>query len=242
MTDCLVVVSDAVRDDLLAKRIGRRHAYRVIPLGLDLAGLAGGPLPRGSVRREAGIPEDAPLVGMVGRLVPIKGVPAFLGAAAIVRQTVPDVRFVLVGDGEERERLERQSEELGLRGVVRFVGWRKDLDRVYGDLDVVVNASANEGTPVALIEALAAARPVVASRVGGTAELLGHGAYGRLVEAGNPRALAEAIVETLRHPEEVRLRALEGRAHVLRAHSVERLVGDMDTLYRELLQSRSAVA
>jgi glycosyltransferase involved in cell wall biosynthesis len=242
ITNCLVVVSEAVRDDLLAKRVGRSCAYRVIPLGLDLAGLAANPLPQGLLRQEMGIPEDAPLIGMVGRLVPIKDVPTFLAAAVVIRQTIERVRFVLVGDGEERERLERLRDALGLGEAVHFLGWRRDLLRIYRDLDVVVNASLNEGTPVALIEALAAARPVVASSVGGTPDLLGHGARGQLVQAADALALAGAIVETLQRPEEARLRALRGRDYVLKTHSIERLVGDIDALYRELLESRRRAA
>jgi glycosyltransferase involved in cell wall biosynthesis len=242
VTDCLIVVSDAVRQDLLEKRIGGELSYRVVPLGLDLEDLAREPPPRGGLRREAGLPDGVPLVGMVGRLVPIKGVPTFLAAARIVRQTVPGAHFALVGDGEERERLESLCETLGLGAAVSFLGWRRDLHRVYGDLDVVVNASLNEGTPVALIEAMAAARPVVATRVGGTGELLGQGARGRLVDAADAPALAAAIMETLREPEEARLRALRGRDYVLKTHSVERLLGDIDALYRELLESRRAAA
>ena len=121
---------------------------------------------------------------MVGRLVPIKDVPTFLRAARLVRAERPEARFALVGDGEERPALESLCRELGLDGAVTFFGWRHDLAAVYGDLDLVVNASRNEGTPVALIEALAAARPVVATRVGGTPDLLGEDERGRLVAAG----------------------------------------------------------
>ena len=134
---------------------------------------------------------------MVGRLVPIKDVPTFLRAARIVPRSAAEARFALVGDGEERPALESLCRELGLDGKVTFFGWKRDLAAVYGDLDVVVNASRNEGTPVALIEALAAARPVVATRVGGTPDLLGEGERGRLVPPGEPEALARAVLETL---------------------------------------------
>ena len=124
---------------------------------------------------------------MVGRLVPIKDVATFLHAAARVRQVTPQARFALVGDGEERRLLEDLCARLGLAEVVTFHGWRRDMQSVYGDLDVVVNTSRNEGTPVALIEALAAGRPVVATRVGGTPDLLKGGELGRLVPAGRCR-------------------------------------------------------
>jgi glycosyltransferase involved in cell wall biosynthesis len=136
--------------------------------------------------------------------------------------------------------LESLCREMGLGGKVTFFGWKHDLAAVYGDLDVVVNASLNEGTPVALIEALAAARPVVATRVGGTPDLLGGGERGRLVPAGEPKALAEAVLETLTGSEAARRRALAGRVHVLAHHSADRLVRDVDALYRELRAARKA--
>jgi glycosyltransferase involved in cell wall biosynthesis len=237
--DALVAVSESVRRDLVDLGIARAEKIRVIPLGLDLSHLAG-ILPRGALRSEAGISEDAPLVGMVGRLVPIKDAPTFLRAARLVAGERADVRFALVGDGEERAALESLSRELGLDGRVTFFGWRRDLAAVYGDLDVVVNASRNEGTPVALIEALAAGRPVVATRVGGTPDLLGEDERGRLVPPGEPQALAQAVLETLVESEAARRRAQAGREHVLARHSSDRLVRDVDALYRELRAAKKA--
>jgi glycosyltransferase involved in cell wall biosynthesis len=239
LADALVVVSEAVKHDLVSLGVARAEKIRVVPLGLDLAHLVGD-LPRGVLRREAGIAPDVPLVGMVGRLVPIKDVPTFLHAAQLVSEKRQEARFALVGDGEERPALEAECRWRGLDGSVTFFGWRRDLGAVYGDLDVVVNASRNEGTPVALIEALAAAKPVVATWVGGTPDLLGGGERGRLVPPGNPGALADAILETLERSEAARRRAQAGRDHVLEHHSVERLVRDMDALYRELLAAKKA--
>jgi glycosyltransferase involved in cell wall biosynthesis len=237
--DALVAVSESVKRDLVELRVAPAAKIRVIPLGLELRALAG-TLPRGTLRREALIPDDAPLVGIVGRLVPIKDVPSFLNAARRVRERRPDARFAVVGDGEERAALEQQTTALGLAGAVHFFGWRRDLAAVYGDLDVVVNASLNEGTPVALIEARAAARPVVATAVGGTPDLVGRDERGLLVPPGEPEALAAAVVAVLEGSEASRRRAQAGREHVLAQHSSERLFHDMDALYRELRVSRAA--
>jgi glycosyltransferase involved in cell wall biosynthesis len=235
--DSLVAVSESVKDDLVSLGIASREQIRVVPLGLDLRQLAG-ELPRGTLRREADIGGGVPFIGMVGRLVPIKDVPTFLRAASLVRERIREARFALVGDGEERPALEAECRRRGLDGAVTFFGWQSDLAAVYGDLDVVVNASRNEGTPVALIEALAAALPVVATGVGGTPDLLAGGSYGRLVPPGEPTALADAIVETLQQSEAARRRALAGREHVLERHSVARLVRDIDALYRDLLAAK----
>lgn len=237
LADVLVAVSEAVKRDLVALGVARAERIRVVPVGLDLEHLAG-ELPRGALRREAGIPETAPLIGMVGRLVPIKDVPTFLSAARLVLERRPQARFALVGDGPQRPALEALCRELSLAGAVTFFGWRRDLAAVYGDLDVVVNASRNEGTPVALIEALAATRAVVATRVGGTEDVLGAGARGLLVPPADPGALAAAILETLEQSEAARRRAQVGREHVLRHHSAARLVGDIDSLYRELMAAK----
>jgi glycosyltransferase involved in cell wall biosynthesis len=230
----LIAVSDSVRQDLVALRVASASRIRVIPLGLELVPLAG-VLPRGDLRRESGIPDEAPLVGIVGRLVPIKDLGTFLQAAVQVRRALPAVRFAIVGDGQERSLLETECERLGLSEVLHFHGWRRDMRAVYGDLDLVVNCSLNEGTPVALIEALAAGRPVIATRVGGTPDLLAQGRFGVLVPPADPGSLAHAIIDTLGSGRESDLRARAGQAHVLAHHSAERLVSDVDLLYRELL-------
>lgn len=233
-SSALVAVSEAVKAELVELRVAPAERIRVVPLGLELEPLAG-TLPRGELRQALGLSADAPLVGAVGRLAPIKDLGTLLEAAALVRARRPEVLFVFVGDGEERATLESRAAALGLADAVRFAGWRRDLRQVYGDLDLVVNSSRNEGTPVALIEALAAARPVVATRVGGTGDLLAEGRHGWLVAPGDPAALAAALLEALDRPEEARARARAGQAHVLRRHGLARLLDDVDRLYRELL-------
>jgi glycosyltransferase involved in cell wall biosynthesis len=240
LSDALLAVSEAVKHDLVGLGVARAAKIRVMPLGLDLEPLAGA-LPRGVLRREAGLPSDAPLVGVVGRLVPIKDIQTFLDAALLVHNSFPSSYFAVVGDGQERALLEARVPKLGLEGVVRFFGWRRDMAAVYGDLDVVVNSSRNEGTPVSLIEALAAARPVVATRVGGTPDLLGED-RGLLVPAGDPAALAAGILECLRWREAAAARARAGQRHVLRHHALGRLIDEMDGLYRELLAGRAGAA
>ncbi len=238
LTDVLVAVSDSVRDDLVSLGVAPADRFRVVPLGLELERFRQ-PLPRGRLREEAGIPSEAPLVGAVGRLVPIKDIPTFLEAARQVRARRPDCHFAIVGDGSERAALESKSRDLGLDGSVRFFGWRRDLEAVFGDLDVVVNSSRNEGTPVSLIEALAAGRPVVATRVGGTPDLLRDGAHGSLVPPADPQALATAILQALEAPAEMPARARRGQAHVLAQHDIARLLDDIDALYRERMRARS---
>ena len=241
LTDVAITVSAALRDDLAAMGVAPREKIRVVPLGLDLARFARPPV-RGGLRSACGAGEGDALIGVVGRLVPIKDIDCFLEAAAQVSLASARARFAIVGDGELRAQLERKAADLGLATRVTFVGWRTDLEAVYADLDVVVNSSRNEGTPVALIEAMAAGRPVVATAVGGTTDLLGDGERGLLVPAGDPAALAKAIVETLDRHEESARRVRSARDYVLAHHSVERLLRDIDELYRELLPPVAAPA
>lgn len=233
-SSALVAVSQAVRRDLVELRVADAARIRVIQLGLELEALCGA-LPRGALRGPARVPAEAPLVGCVGRLAPIKDLSTFLAAAALARHARPELRFSVVGDGPERAVLEQATRRLGLCDAVHFHGWQHDMPSVYGDLDVVVNSSRNEGTPVALIEALAARRPVVATRVGGTLDLLGVDERGWLVPPGDPRALAAAVLDALARPAEAHARASAGQAYVLEHHTHTRLVRDVDALYRELL-------
>ncbi len=233
-THALVAVSASVQQDLVKLGVATDSKIRVIPLGLELETLAGA-LPRGTLRAEAQVPADAVLIGCVGRLAPIKDLRTFIDAAARVRAVFPTVRFALVGDGEERSLLEACVARAKLSDCLFFHGWKDDMTAVYGDLDIVVNSSLNEGTPVALIEALAAGRAIVATAVGGTPDLLNRGAHGLLVPPGDAAALAAAMLETLREPEVAARRARVGQAYVLSRHTRERLCADLDALYRELL-------
>jgi len=237
LSDALVAVSEGVKRDLVGYGVAHAERVRVIPLGLELDGLSEA-LPSGGLRAEAGFDGSGPVVGLVGRLVPVKDVPTFLAAAARIGERRPEVRFAVVGDGEERARIEAERERLGLARAVSLLGWKRDLRPVLGDLDVVVNCSLNEGTPVALIEALAACRPVVATRVGGTPDLLAGGAHGLLVPPRDPEALASAILEVLERPEDARRRTEDGQRHVLATHSVGRLLDDVERLYGELLATK----
>ena len=232
-TDTLLTVSDSVKGDLGRLGVAPESRIRVLPLGLDLQPLTR-LLPRGTLRKEANWGDDTRIVGIVGRLVPIKDLDTFIDAAAILASTRDDVRFAVVGDGEERARLEARAASVpGHR--IHFFGWRKDTAAVFGDLDLVVNTSLNEGTPVALIEALAAGRPVVATAVGGTPDLLEGGRSGVLVPARSPVETARAVHAILNSPSASPRTAAERQAMVLERYSVARLLHDMAALYRELL-------
>jgi glycosyltransferase involved in cell wall biosynthesis len=241
-TDRLVTVSEAVRQDLLGLGVGTADRIAVVPLGLDLEPFLRCEHLRGQLRAELRLGSDTLLVGHVARLVPIKRHEDFLRAAAMVMERVPTCRAVIVGDGERRAELEGVVRHLGLKDRAIFLGWRRDLDRIYADLALVTLTSANEGSPVALIEAMAAGRAVVATRVGGVPDLVDDGVTGLLVPPKDPAALAEAIIARIADPERRRMMGDAGRKRVHPAFSAERLLSDMDRLYTELVAGKPGAA
>lgn len=235
MSDTIITLSDGLRRELAEEyHITRKGRITVLPLGLDLVYLTQMPRKTGSFRKTYNIPTDAPLVGIVGRITPIKNHSLFLEAAMKIREKLPNAHFVIVGDGETRAEIEAQVDQLGLREAMTFTGWQKDVGQVYSDLDVMVISSVNEGTPVTVIEALAAGCPVVATAVGGLPDLLDHGKLGKLVEQ-DATALSTAIVETLANPPDGR----KSQALMVDRYGIERLVKDLDGLYRGILAKKN---
>jgi glycosyltransferase involved in cell wall biosynthesis len=237
-TDALVAVSSAVRDELLALGIGRPDQWRVIPLGLDLGELLTREVEVAEARTALRLPIDGPVVGIVGRLTAIKDHVTFLDTAARVARERPDVTFVVAGDGELRSKLgARARETLGDR--CRFLGWVMDLPALYAALDVVVLTSRNEGTPVAMIEAGAARTPVVATRVGGVADVVRDGKTGLLVPPGDPGAVAAGVSALLDDPDRARAFGAAARQEVHDRFTIDRLADDLADLYGELLDRRT---
>lgn len=248
-TDVLIAVSPSVRDDLLRLKVGRLAQMRVVPLGLDLLALSEINGRRDALRRSLGLPATVPVVGIVGRLVPIKQHEVFLQAARRLAHTDAAMQFVIVGDGERRTQLGAMTRALGLEARVHFLGWRLDLPAIYAGLDCVCLTSRNEGTPVSLIEAMAAGRPVIATAVGGVPDLLGEvverqGSYdvtqrGILVQLANADAGVAAAVSRLLGDAALRERlTAAGRAFACERLTAQRLVDDMTALYMEVAGGR----
>jgi glycosyltransferase involved in cell wall biosynthesis len=174
-----------------------------------------------------------PVVGLVGRLVPEKGVDVFLRAAALVSAVVPQARFLVVGDGPLRPDLEHRAAVLGLAGAVTFTGYRSDAPRLLAGLDVLAVPSRSDGSPLVVCEAMAAGVPVVASRVGGLPDLVEDGGSGLLVRPGEAEDLARALVSLLLDPEAARRLGARGR-RLAAGRSHERLVDRMTQLYTDV--------
>lgn len=232
-TDALVAVSSGVRDDLVRLGVAPEHRIEVIPLGLDLGRRLEGEFGK---RSELGIPTGAFVVGWFGRMTEIKRVDDLLRAFALLRARVPEAVLLLVGDGPLRGKLEQQARELGISAACRFVGYWEEVGGLYAACDAFALTSANEGTPVVILEALAAEVPVVATAVGGVPDVVQDGETGFLVAPGDVTALADHLQRLAREPDLRRRMGSAGRAWVLPRFSVERLVSDVDRLYRRLLE------
>ena len=234
-TDRIVALSDRQRDELLGLGIGSPERIRIVPLGLDLSRYDG--RDRAASRDALGIPHDALALVAIGRLVPIKRLDRLIDAVARLAPDLPGLHLYLVGDGDQRGALETLVRNRSLDARVTFVGWSVDAPAWYAAADVVALTSEREGTPLALIEAAAAGRPVVAVDVGGVADIVRDGDTGFVVPADDPAALAERLGQLLRDPE---LRARMAAAAPVRAgaFAAERLVSDLDHLYRDALRGR----
>ncbi|MBN1105611.1 MAG: glycosyltransferase [Deltaproteobacteria bacterium] len=251
-TDRIVVISPLQRFDICERyRIAHAHRVQVIPLGFDLTGYRDAGRYRERARKEylESASGDILIVGIIGRLTSIKNHRMLLDAARNLRERGQgdSFRFLVVGDGELREDLAAYAKNLGVEDSVSFVGWQRDMPRIYGAMDVVALTSRNEGTPVTLIEAMAAGIPVVATSVGGVPDLLGKsgssapGGYraaqrGILVQPGDASALADAFLFIREKREQVRSMSSRARVYALSRYDQERLVKDIAALYSGILK------
>ena len=225
-TDALVAVSAEVRDDLVSLGIAQRDKFTVIPYGFDLDARVGGGANPHATREAAGLDESF-VVGWAGRLTEIKRPSDLLRAVA----QVDDATLVLAGDGELRSEIEELAVSLGIADRVRILGYVDDIGAWYSAFDVFLLTSANEGTPVVAIEALAAGVPVVATAAGGTATVVDDGETGLLAPVGDVESLA-AHLRRLRDSPALRAEfGAEGRRRMRERFSAERMVDDVERLY-----------
>ncbi|MGB7538130.1 MAG: glycosyltransferase [Anaerolineales bacterium] len=242
ITDRLVTLSPALKTDLVEMGIAGQEKIEVVPLGMDLAPLLGCDARRGELRAELGFPSEYPLVGIVGRLVPIKNHRLFLEAARSMVDSGSSARFIAIGDGELRDFLRNLASEMGIADRIRFLGWRKDMVPIYAGLDLLALTSDNEGTPVALIEGMAAGVPVVATAVGGVPDIVRDGITGRLVPPGDPDAMRRAWDAALSEKETTNRMSREARREVEERFGRERMLSAMSALYEELTDLKTGAS
>ena len=231
-------------------QVGRREQFSVVPLGIDLSAYENWQARRPRLRAELKASEAHVLVGIVGRLTEIKNHAMFLQAAARLKELMSwnvaarRVRFVIVGDGNLRGKLESQAASLGLGEDVLFLGTRADPEDFYPAFDILALTSLNEGTPLTLIEGMANSRPVIATAVGGVVDLVGAPVSemdgyavcerGLLVKSKDIEGFARGLARLIEDEALRRELGKRGREFVLQHHSKERLVSDIAGLYQEL--------
>ncbi|MFN9324354.1 MAG: glycosyltransferase family 4 protein, partial [Flavobacteriales bacterium] len=258
----IIAISDKQKQELVEEhRICSADKVSVIPLGFDLSRFqTDQESKRKLFRKVYGVADDEIAIGIVGRLVPIKNHDLFLNVIAELCQlSGRKIRAFIVGDGEERERLQQRVVDLGLSQVtgpyfnghgfghgvngkpmvgpaaVTFTSWIKEVDIVNAGLDIVMLTSLNEGTPVSLIEAQAANRPIVSTRVGGIENVVKHGDTAFLSDSGDARGLRDNLLHLVENEDLRHRMGAGGWDHVAQRYHYTRLVDDTADLYRSLL-------
>jgi glycosyltransferase involved in cell wall biosynthesis len=241
-TDVLLAVSSEVRDDLVGLKVAPAGHFRVMPLGFDLSPFTDDvqrAQRRRTLREQWGADDLDVVVTLIARLVPIKRVDRFLAVARQVADRA-GVRFVVVGDGELRDELASSADAAALGARLVWAGFRRDIPDVCFASDIVMLTSDNEGTPVSLIEAQAAAVPVVATDVGGVRSAVRDGETGRLAPPGAIDQLADSVSQLIDDPDLRARIGAAGRAHATSLYTLQRLAADHAALYDELLALRLA--
>ncbi len=247
-TDAIIAISPKQKEELAIEyKIAPPEKFEVIPLGLDLTRFVENQEEKRYIfRKENQLEDDEIAVAIVGRLVPVKNHQLFIKALAEAKKrTIKKIRAFIVGDGECRTEIEalahRYNLTISLNGStvhkpdVRFSGWVKEVDYVYAGVDVVMLTSLNEGTPVSLIEAQAAGKPIVSTDVGGVHDILIPNASALLSPPNSEELFIENFIRLIENEQLRKSMANVSRDFVLSQFSYERLINDMDKLYQKLL-------
>jgi glycosyltransferase involved in cell wall biosynthesis len=237
LTDAFVAVATRQKRYLASHEGLPAGKIHVIYNGVDLARFhprqdGAGP------RRGLAIPSDAPVAGVVAKLRPEKNLPLLLRAATQVRRQLPETRFLVVGDGPERPALEQLAAAGGLAGAVRFVGLQDDIPPWLAAMNVCALSSTTEAFPLSLLEAMACAKPVVATDVGAVGEMVLPGVTGLLVAPGDADGLAAALVRLLREPARAALMGARARQHVEQHFDLTAMVRAYEDLFESLLAKK----
>jgi len=233
--DAFIAVSTGVRDVLVEGGIDRKRIY-IVPDGIDFTPYEENK-EKGVLRRELNFSSTDYVVGIVAHLADHKGHKYLIEAVRLLKEKLPEVRLIIVGEGPLKLELTRQVRDFHLEDVVFFLGFREDIPRILASLDLFVLSSHMEGLGSSLLEAMASRLPVVATRVGGIPDVVIHQETGLLVPPKNPAALAEAILEMYRHRDEAREMGQRGYEVVHQKFSAEAMAAKVIEVYRKLFKA-----
>jgi glycosyltransferase involved in cell wall biosynthesis len=226
----IIAISEEQKKDLIKYRIAPLSKITVIPLGFELERFKVEPHKK-YLRKQLGLPDDLKLIGIVGRLVPIKNHAYYIDIAEKVLKKIDNVRFLLIGDGDLKDELLKLIAAKGLQQKIFITGFINEVEKIYSDLDIVALTSKNEGTPVTLIEALACAKPVISTDVGGVRDILQHGKYGWLETLDNPEKYANDLIAMLMNYPAALEKAKLGQKFILANYDVKVLYKNINSLY-----------
>ncbi|MHC4788575.1 MAG: glycosyltransferase family 4 protein [Planctomycetota bacterium] len=237
LTDRTVCVAQAMVDQATAAGIRPRGGYSIIYSGMDVDAHLRAGEGREETRRRLGFGPDDIVIGKIARLFELKGHKFVIRAAPRIVEGCSRARFLFVGEGVLRERLEEQAAELGLRDRFVFAGLvpPEQIPALVAAMDVVVHASLREGLARVLVQGLLCEKPVVAYALDGAPEVILDGVTGRLVPAESVEELADAVLAAIQRPDEARRMAREGRRRFAERFRIRTMVNDTERLYRELL-------
>jgi L-malate glycosyltransferase len=237
--DCFIAASEAIRQMLVADGVPADRTVTVHE-GIDVDHVLAAPPV--NVHEAFWLPHHAPVVGNVAALVPHKGQRYLIDAAHLVVQQIPDARFIILGEGELREHLERQVKEHHLEKHVFLPGFRTDVLGCMKGFDVFVMSSVTEGLGTSLLDAMACARPIVATRAGGIPEIIEDDVNGVLVPPRDAHALADAIIRLLRDEDARRRMGDAGLSRVSERFTVDRMVEETARVYKDVTAQQSGKA
>ncbi len=251
-TDKIVVISDQqlreIHEDF---GVGKIKQFEVIPLGIDLEAFQDYQSKKNILRDEIHAKDDEILVGIIGRLTEVKNISLFLQIAKIYKEQKdshsPNLKFLIIGDGNLRQELEKEAEMFGLEGLVMFLGNRNDTDVFYAGLNIVALTSLNEGTPLSLIEAMANEKAVISTAVGGVVDLLGSVKEeklgfqicerGLLTTSNNAKSFYNGLIYLAKNEKLQKTLSESGKNFVQTHYSKMRLVNDIKNLYHDLIKN-----
>ncbi len=250
-SDVLIAISNQQKRELTKDfRIAGENKFRVIPLGFELAKFhENREQKRKKFREEFKLEEDEIAIGIIGRLVPVKNHFLFLEAISyVLKNSAKKIKAFIIGDGETREALKEKTRQLNIsftttddfndKASIVFTSWRSDIDVINAGLDIITLTSLNEGTPVSLIEAQAASKPIVSTAVGGIGDIVIENETALLSRLNDVRGFEKNLLRLVENDELQRCLGKKGVDHVKGKFSVERLANDMGNLYREFLENK----
>lgn len=225
----ILTLTEIERMDYIRERVTRAEKIITIPCGIDTNRYSAS---RETVRKEFGISAGHPVIGWVGRAEPVKGCEYFLRACQLIHREMPDARFLFVGEGTMKAKMERLARTLGLNGEMIFAGYRTDMPEIMHSIDLLLHTPLNEGLGRVILEAMICEKPVIAASVGGIPEIIEHGVHGFLVPPGDYASMARESLRVLKNRELAQSLGRAGRERALE-YSTENMVRKVHALYNQ---------